>query len=257
LGSSFDSGLSSSSNISDFGDSSFSSGSFGGDSFGGDMGPVVLDLADQGIHLTDLPASQANFDADGNGVPNRIAWTIPGEGLLAFDANSSGTVDQTSELALRQWTPGAQTDLQGLRAFDTNHDDALDAADRDFGQFDIWRDNNSNGVSDPGELSSLVEAGVKSISLASDGVRSNLPDGSTIYGQGSFIRTDGSSGRLADVALAFAPDVATARDQLTGAMAVAAGGPASSTALPAPLQSSVAAPVLGADPAASLRLHLG
>jgi len=32
------------------------------------MGPVVLDLADQGIHLTDQHTSQASFDADGNGV---------------------------------------------------------------------------------------------------------------------------------------------------------------------------------------------
>ena len=52
------------------------------------------------------------------------------------------------------------------------------------------------------------------------------PDGSTIYGQGSFTRTDGSSGRLADVALAYAPDISAARDQLAGAMATGAGGAA-------------------------------
>jgi hypothetical protein len=244
LGSSLDSGMGSSSG--DFG--SFASSS------GGDMGPVVLDLANQGIRLTGLSSSQARFDADGNGVPNRIAWILPGEGLLAVDANESGTVDQTRELALSEWKPGARTDLQGLSAFDTNHDGALDGPDEEFGRFDIWRDSNGNGVSDPGELSSLVEAGVKSIQLASDGARSTLPDGSTIYGQGSFTRTDGSSGRLADVALAYAPDISAARDQLAGAMATGAGGAA--PALPpvsAPPPTGLA-PLLGIN-AAPLQPH--
>lgn len=241
-----DSGLDSSSSVSDFGDSSLGGDSFSSGSFGGDMGPVVLDLSGQGIRINDLSDSHATFDADHNGVPNRIAWTTPDEGLLAFDANGSGTVDQTSELALRQWTPGAQTDLQGLRAFDTNHDGALDAGDQDFGRFDVWRDSNGNGVSDPGELSSLVEAGVSAISLASDGMQSRLPDGSTIYGQGSFTRTDGSSGRLADVALAFAPDINSARDQLVGAMAATPGGSAGVTA-PMPPPAAPVGPMLGAD----------
>ncbi|MGX1324652.1 hypothetical protein AB7M17_008105 [Bradyrhizobium sp. USDA 377] len=245
-GSSFDSGLGSSSGFSDFGDSSFGGDSFSSGSFGGDMGPVVLDLAGQGIRITDLGDSHAAFDADDNGVRNRIAWTTPDEGLLAFDANGSGTVDQTSELALQQWTPGAQTDLQGLGIFDTNHDGALDAPDRDFGRFGVWRDGNSNGVSDPGELNSLVEAGVSAISLASDGMQSHLPDGSTIYGQGSFTRTDGTSGRLADVALAYGPDINAARDQLVGAMAVGPSGAAGATA---PMSSPVAVvgPMLAAD----------
>lgn len=241
-----DSGLGSSSSVSDFGDSSLGGDSFSSGSSGGDMGPVVLDLSGQGIRINNLPDSRATFDADHNGVPNRIAWTTPDEGLLAFDANGSGTVDQTSELALRQWTPGAQTDLQGLRAFDTNHDGALDAQDQDFGRFDVWRDSNGNGASDPGELSSLVEAGVSAISLASDGVQSRLPDGSTIYGQGSFTRTDGSSGRLADVALAFAPDINSARDQLVGAMAAAPGGSAGVTT-PALSPAAPVGPMLGAD----------
>lgn len=246
LNSGLDSGLGSSSSFSDFGDSSLGGDSFSSGSVGGDMGPVVLDLSGQGIRITDLNDSHAAFDADGNGVPNRIAWTAPDEGLLAFDANGSGTVDQTSELALREWTPGAQTDLQGLRAFDTNHDGALDAQDRDFGRFDIWRDSNGNGVSDRGELHSLVESGVSAISFASDGVQSHLPDGSTIYGQGSFTRTDGSSGRLADVALAYAPDINAARDQLVGAMAAAPGGSAGATA-PPPSPVAIVGPMLGAD----------
>jgi len=51
---------------------------------------------------------------------------------------------------------------------------------------------------------------------------------------------------LRDVALAFAPDISTARDQLVGAMAVGRGGSAGATA---PVLSPVASvgPMLGAD----------
>ena len=101
-----------------------------------------------------------------------------------------------------------------LASFDTDHDGKLDAGDKDFGSFDVWTDTNGNGSSDPGELQSLVQAGISSISLASNGVESHLPDGSTIYAEGTFTRTNGTTGRLADVSLAYGPDINTARDQL-------------------------------------------
>jgi hypothetical protein len=235
--SSFDSGLGSSSFGSDFG-SSFSSG------FSGDAGPVVLDLSGQGIQLTDRRSSDAAFDADGNGVPNRIAWTVPGEGLLAFDADGSGTVDSLPEIQLSAWLPGARTDLEGLAAFDSNHDAALDAGDQNFSRFGIWT--SPDGTSAPGDFQSLVEAGVRSISLVSDGQRTDLPDGSTIHGIGTFTRTDGTTGKLADVSLAYGPDIGVARDQLAGAMATATADPAGATVPVLPRQ-AIQMPMLAAD----------
>jgi hypothetical protein len=240
LDSSLGSGLDSTSSL---GSSGFDAGASFSDG-GGDAGPVVLDLSGQGIHVTDLRSSTAIFDVNGNGVQDRMAWVTPGEGILAYDPSGLPTVNNINQIELSRWSPGAKTDLQGLGAFDTNHDGQLDAGDAAFSQFRIWTDSNGSGT---GNLEPLVEAGVKSISLASDGVRTNLPDRSIIYGQGTFTRTDGATGKLGDVALAYSPEVNAARDQLVGALASAPAQPAgNSTASPPP--PSVPPPMLAADP---------
>lgn len=62
--------------------------------------------------------------------------------------------------------PGA--DVNGftvLAAEDANGDQVIDAQDPVFGQLRIWRDLDGDGVTDPGELQSLVQAGVAAIAL--------------------------------------------------------------------------------------------
>ena len=240
-GSSLSSGLDSTSSL---GSSGFDAGASFSDGGGGDAGPVVLDLSGQGVRLTDMRTSSATFDVNGNGVQDQIAWTTPGEGILVYDPSGSSTVNNINQIELSRWSPGAKTDLQGLAAFDANHDGQLDAGDPAFSQFRIWTDSNGSGT---GHLDTLVEAGVKSISLASDGVRTNLPDGSIIYGQGTFTRTDGTTGKLGDVALAYSPDISAARDQLAGALASAPAQPASNATAPPP-PPSAPPPMLAADP---------
>jgi len=66
---------------------------------------------------------------------------------------------------------GAQTDLEGLTAFDTNNDGLLDANDADFGKFRVWQDLDQDGESDEGELKTLEEAGITSFELTSEGDR--------------------------------------------------------------------------------------
>ena len=57
------------------------------------------------------------------------------------------------------------SDLDGLKAYDTNHDGQLNAADSGFANFAVWQDANSNGKVDAGELTSLMARGITSISL--------------------------------------------------------------------------------------------
>ena len=242
LDSSLGSGLDSTSSL---GSSGFDAGGgFSDGGGGGDAGPVVLDLSGQGVRLTDMRSSTATFDVNGNGVQDRIAWATPGEGILAYDPTGASTVNNINQIELSRWSPGAKTDLQGLAAFDANHDSQLDAGDPAFSQFRIWTDSNGSGT---GNLETLVEAGVKSISLTSDGARTNLPDGSIIYGQGTFTRTDGTTGKLGDVALAYSPDVNAARDQLAGALASAPAQPSGNVTAPPP-PPSAPPPMLAADP---------
>ncbi|WP_422060512.1 hypothetical protein [Sphingopyxis sp.] len=99
--------------------------------------------------------------------------------------------------------PGV-TDLQGLAAaYDSNGDGKLDASDKDFAKFGIWHDANGNGVTDPGEFRSLIDEGIVSIALVSDGKAYTAANGEVqVRGEAIYTRADGSTGKLADAAFA-------------------------------------------------------
>jgi serine-aspartate repeat-containing protein C/D/E len=53
-----------------------------------------------------------------------------------------------------------------LASFDSNHDGVVDASDEFFSSLGVWRDANVNGVTDAGELTSLVDAGIVALNTA-------------------------------------------------------------------------------------------
>jgi subtilisin family serine protease len=57
------------------------------------------------------------------------------------------------------------SDLQRLRAFDSNNDGVFSALDSRYSEFRIWRDLNQDGISDAGELNTLDSLGITSIDL--------------------------------------------------------------------------------------------
>jgi hypothetical protein len=95
------------------------------------------------------------------------------------------------------------SDLEGLRDYDSNGDGLLTADDDGFELFVVWRDANSNGVADEGEMQSLTDLGITGISLTSDGVIYSAAGGDVmVVGTGGFTRSDGSTGVLADAVFA-------------------------------------------------------
>ncbi len=189
--------------------------------------PVLLDLNGDGhIDLRPLDTdalatgSSVTFDWNGDGARDGTAWVGPQDGFLAIDlgedgqAGTDGKIDQSKELAFSEWaTPdqvaangGSVSDLDGLRlAFDTNHDNVLDASDDRWSEFRVWRDANQNGVVDDGELQTMSEGGIKLINLLSttDGSQS-FSDGSAITGTSSYQMSDGTSHYLVgDATLAY------------------------------------------------------
>lgn len=173
--------------------------------------PVVLDLDGNGFSLIAAADSTALFDFTGDGVPDHTGWTSGADGLLAFDINNDGVISRGDEISFKGYVTGAQTDLQGLAAFDTNHDDALSAADAQWDRLYVWQDLNEDGVQTPDELTTVAQRGVAAISLVSDNVASSNA-GNTIHGIGSYTRTDGTTGQLADVAFALADTTDPALD---------------------------------------------
>ncbi len=166
--------------------------------------PIVLDLDGDNAGLISLTDSKTRFDMNGDGLADKTGWIEAGDALLALDRNGNGRIDGIDEISFVKDKAGAKTDLEGLAAFDSNGDGKLTGADTRFVEFRAWRDSNSNGLTDAGELLSLAEAGVVSISLTGTATGETEAAGRNIvYNKGSFTRTSGATGTLLDVGLAF------------------------------------------------------
>ncbi|SNT12600.1 VCBS repeat-containing protein [Sphingopyxis indica] len=163
--------------------------------------PLALDLDGDGVEFVSRSAG-ISFDYFGDGERQNTAWVGPDDGLLAIDANGNGMVDGGSEIV---FGGNGLTDLEGLAVhYDSNEDGVLDRQDDAFPSFGVWQDANSNGVTDEGEFRSLVEAGIVSISLESDGRSYTTAQGDVrVYGETSYTLEDGTVRVAADSAFAY------------------------------------------------------
>ena len=135
--------------------------------------PILIDMENDGIRLTGLD-DPVWFDIDADGTRDLMAWTDRSEGLLTLDRNGNGTVDDGSELfgnatrlsdgtrALNGYLALAELDSQ---VFGGNEDGRIDPTDAAFGSLRLWTDRNHDGVSQPAELQTLDQAGLRRIGL--------------------------------------------------------------------------------------------
>jgi Ca2+-binding RTX toxin-like protein len=162
--------------------------------------PIVLDLSGSGAFLSTI---SVRFDVDGDGKRDKVGWISGGQGFLVLDRNGNGLIESGAELSFAQDLPGASTDLEGLRAYDSNADGLFDGRDGRFAEFRIWQDSDEDGETDAGELRSLAEHGIVSIDLAivKADAASAATSSQSILGTSSFRWADGSSGAVGDIAL--------------------------------------------------------
>ncbi len=137
--------------------------------------PLVLDLNGDGIHTTGLDWP-VQFDIDGDGTLDTVAWTDPmtEEGFLWLDLNGSGVVDGGEELfGVGMRMPDgrrAPDGFEALRVYDRptnggNADGAITRNDRIWGHLRIWVDRNHDGISQSEEIRPMQTHGVISIRL--------------------------------------------------------------------------------------------
>ncbi len=123
--------------------------------------PIVIDLNGNGIQTVARADAQGSFDLFGNGKAVVSGWLSGDDGFLAVDVDGNGKIDSINELF------GGNNKGDGfakLASFDSNGDGLVNDLDSAFGQLLIWRDANGNHASDAGELMSLADAGVASLS---------------------------------------------------------------------------------------------
>jgi Ca2+-binding RTX toxin-like protein len=184
--------------------------------------PIVIDFDQDGLEFINIADSQVKFDSEGDGKLRRMAWMKGSEGILAWDHDKNGVINRLDEINFWSHVKAGKegmSDLQSLQhsEFDENQDGVFNASDTKWSEFRIWRDLNSNGVSEDGELQTMQEAGIKNLYLNANVLnRSEGPD-VRVRGYTRVEMTDGRFLQAADVWLNSETDEGVAQTTTTEA----------------------------------------
>lgn len=166
--------------------------------------PLALDLDGGGIETLGVQAG-AHFDHDGNGFAERTGWVGPGDGLLVWDRNGDGRINDGGELFGDQTALAsgrrAGNGFQALAEWDGNGDGRIDARDAVWAKLQVWQDGDGDGYTSARELRNLADLGIQSIGLDARDANVADPQGNTLARVGSFTRVDGSTGQVGDYLL--------------------------------------------------------
>jgi len=135
------------------------------------VSPLVLDMTGKGTleashgqylpHKTFDKKSAIITDFFNNGFEIAMEWVGPNDGLLVAP-KADGSIDAT---CLFGSNGGFENGFEKLSLWDKNNDNKISGDE--LNSLSVWQDKNQNGRVNTGELTSLKDAGVTSISLMS------------------------------------------------------------------------------------------
>ena len=164
--------------------------------------PLVVDLDGDGVETT-TTEDGTHFDHDNNGFAEKTSWVGKDDGLLVRDINSNGQIDDGTELfgnnSVLSSGEKAANGFEALKDLDSNNDGIFNSSDTTWNQVKVWKDANSNGVVDEGELLTLEQANVSGINLDYNSSSTTDENGNQHNQTGTFIKTDGTTGSIHDV----------------------------------------------------------
>jgi len=109
------------------------------------------------------PAASVRFDLDGTGRQLAWPWITNLAAWLVFDPQHSGKITSSIQMfGSRSFLLFCSDGYEALALLDDNRDGILNGAE--LNALALWRDSNSNGLSDPGEVRSIESCGITSLS---------------------------------------------------------------------------------------------
>ena len=171
--------------------------------------PLILDLNGDGVKTLSQSAGK-HFDHAGDGFAERTGWVDKDDGLLVRDLDGDGKISSGRELfgnrtRLSQGANAgkdAANGFEALRELDSNDDGLVDDKDTAFASLRVWKDANSDGLTDAGDLLTPAQAGAQSLDLKySDQLSGHLAHAQGNHNRqlGSYATTGGATRRLVKV----------------------------------------------------------
>jgi Ca2+-binding RTX toxin-like protein len=163
--------------------------------------PLVLDLNGNGIPT--LPLNLRRFDLNADGVAEYCGWLNNEDAFLVLDRNGNGRIDSGAEMFGDSTTLAdgrrAEHGFAALAELDSNGDGVVDAKDPLWQKLRLWRDFNSNAISEQVELYYLTEGDFASLELGfqpGSGIDANGNDRRLA---GHYRRSDGKRWAMDDI----------------------------------------------------------
>jgi len=158
--------------------------------------PLLVDLDGDGIETTTVQ-NGTYFDHGNDGFAESSAWVGSDDGVLAFDKNNDGVINDGGEIFGDNYVLSngqkATTGFQALADLDSNLDGVIDSSDTNFSNIKVLKGD--------GNLLTLAEAGIASINLTNTTTSTTDANGNIQLRAGTYTKTDATTGVIGDYSL--------------------------------------------------------